>query len=535
LAAINVPVAPDLSLRVSGSRSGEERGYFYNSTLGHRVGTSDNDYLHGVLRYDPGSKLQITLSADYNRLDSDGAYLVDPNDEPYETAAGLYAARLPFNKDTLNTTQTPLKLYDNSIEYGVSLNAKYDLTDEIYVRSITAYRHNSVTPELDINNEGVALDVDTSGSQVTEELQIGGKAFDDKLDFIGGVYYFHEDSHQNWIVAIPLADFYIQNTYAAILTDSEAAYAQATYSVMPWLRLTAGARYSHDEKTLGVNSTLGAAYNTATLIANGIPTSISANKLTPKFGIEADLADDVLGYFTYTKGFKGGGFNATSGNFRDDVPFAPESVEAYELGLKTQWFGNRLRVNTALFENNLSNAQFDFLVPGTGDIDQGNVASATIKGVELESSAVLSSGWTAFGYVDYTYNVIDSVSPLALEAAIRPGNQLKDTPKWKYQIGTAYSTPLNFIPGAVTFRGTWTWTGKSFNLPTDDPTEVVPSHGKFDIRIRYESENGDWYAQLEGDNITNDRYQIARLTVLPTVPAQANLPAQFGVRFGTSF
>ena len=116
---------------------------------------------------------------------------------------------------------------------------------------------------------------------------------------------------------------------------------------MPWLRLTVGARYSHDEKTLGINSPLGAAYDTATLIANGIPVNISANKLTPKFGIEADLADDVLGYFTYTKGFKGGGFNATASNFRDDTPFAPEIVEAYEIGLKTQWLGNRLRANVA--------------------------------------------------------------------------------------------------------------------------------------------------------------------------------------------
>ena len=145
LASLNVPVAPDLSFRVTGSRLGEERGYFYDSTLGHRVGTSDNDYLHGVLRYDPG-KLQVTLSADYNRLDSDGAHLTNPFDEAYLNAAGVYASRLPFNTDTLNTTQTPLNLFDNSIEYGVSLNVKYDLTDEIYVRSITAYRHNSVTP-----------------------------------------------------------------------------------------------------------------------------------------------------------------------------------------------------------------------------------------------------------------------------------------------------------------------------------------------------------------------------------------------------
>ena len=158
-----------------------------------------------------------------------------------------------------------------------------------------------------------------------------------------------------------------------------------------------------------------------------------------------------------------------------------------------------------------------------------------LKASSWKAARWVSSGWTVFGYADYTYNVINSVSPLALEAAILPGNQLKDTPKWKYQIGSSYSTPLNVFPGTVTFRGTWTWTSKSFNLPTDDPVEVVPSHGEFDIRIRYEAEKGNWYVQLEGDNITNDRYAISRLTVLPAVPAQANLPAQFGVRFGTNF
>ena len=536
-AAGNLPLTPVAALRVTASRSAEDEGYLIDPALGQRVGTHESDYFHGVLRLDPTDQLDIRFSSDLNRLTSDGLNFSDPNDQPFVNSSGLYQSGTAYSNNVLNYSQTPLHLYDDATEYGVSADIRYKLDGGAELRSITAYRHNDVQLELDLNNTGLALQVNTDGHQFTEELQLEGAALAGRLKYLGGFFYFNENAEQDWIVGLPLADQYFQSTHSTLLTNSESVYTQETYSILDSLRLTAGIRFTHEEKTLGVNSPLGATpYSTATLIAVGLPDSISANKVTPKIAVEKDVGDNVLTYASYAKGYKGGGFNATSGDPRDATPFAAEQVNAYEVGEKSQWFDNRWRVNTALFVSKLSDAQLNYLsLAGTGNLIEGNVASATIEGVELESSARLTTAWSLFGYVDYTANKIDSVTASALAANIRPGNQLKDTPKWKYQTGSAYTDSLGSLPGNFTLRGTWTWTGKSTNSPTDDPIQAVPAHGELDLRARYDSAGLRWYVQLEGDNVTDVRYPYARLNVLPSVPAQGNMPALYRIRVGYKF
>lgn len=532
----NMPLSPIAAVRLTASRSAEEGGYLYDTTLQRRVSTNASDYFHGVLLLTPTDRLSVSLSADSTHLVSDGEYFSNLNDQPFVNSSGLYEAKTGYDKSALNYTQSPLGLVDDATDSGLAAHVSYKLSSDVTLRSITAYRENRVGLDLDLNNTGLALIVGTAGHQFTEELQIVGSAFDHRLNYVSGLFYFHESAWQDWIVGEPLQQQNFQATHTVLATNSASAYSQGTYSLSDSLRLTAGLRYTHDQKTIGINSPLGPTpYSTATLIAEGIPTTLTDNNVSPKVGVEQDLGKNVMAYVSYTKGYQDGGYNGTAGNPKDALPFAPEVVDAYEGGIKSEWFDQRFRANASVFDNQISQAQFAYFAPGTGNLVQGNVASVTIRGIELESNALLRPNWQAFGYLDYTYNNIDSATPDAIKAGLLPGNKIKDTPAWKYQIGTSYSHSLGRVPGVVTFRGTWTWTGSSFNSPTDDPVQKISSHGDLDVRLRYDSEDSRWFVQLEGDNVTNDRFYYARLNVLPTVPAQPNLPRQYFVRAGYRF
>lgn len=135
---------------------------------------------------------------------------------------------------------------------------------------------------------------------------------------------------------------------------------------------------------------------TADLAAAGIPLELEVNHFIPRIALFYDLSPDTLVYASYTEGFKSGGWNARSFAAAGFVAFNPEFVESYELGIKTDFWDGRGRLNATLFRADYSDLQVPAILPISTDFITVNAASSRVQGLELEASLLVADGITLF-------------------------------------------------------------------------------------------------------------------------------------------
>ncbi|MFO1426985.1 MAG: TonB-dependent receptor [Steroidobacteraceae bacterium] len=265
----------------------------------------------------------------------------------------------------------------------------------------------------------------SAGDQFSQEVKLSGNAFGDKLNYVGGLYYFREDYRTE--VADIITSFnagaatlaaQVPRAYTTVLsadrlisnsTTSWAAYLQGDWHFTDQFKATVGVRFTDEVKTVGVTDlrdpraapvVAGVGrpdlrLETANLQRLGIPTRLSTTMVTPRFALNYTPVDDVLLFASATRGFRSGGWNVRGGTAAAFTPFKPEKAWTYELGAKTEWFDRRLRANlTAFF---LTDKQFQSpsaFVDATGAtvFITRNDADMENKGVELELQAVPVDG-----------------------------------------------------------------------------------------------------------------------------------------------
>jgi len=259
---------------------------------------------------------------------------------------------------------------------------------------------------------GLVMLNDGKHNQFTQEIKISGTILDGKIDYVTGLHYLHEDNKTDFAdigtVGIP-----------TILADRTL------------VKLTAGIRYTDEEKTIGIfdnrascQPSRPACLETANLIVarpDGtvvIPTSQRTKVWTPRFALNYKPSDATLFFASATKGFKSGGWNARGTAPNTLLPFDPEKLWSYELGVKTAIFDQRVRVILTGFRLEAKNLQTPaaFIDPASSAATfiTRNVAGYRNKGVELELSAVPMRGLTVYanlGYQNDKYKVSETLSP----------------------------------------------------------------------------------------------------------------------------
>jgi len=184
------------------------------------------------------------------------------------------------------------------------------------------------------------------------------------------------------------------NFNSKITTKSEAAFMQGTYSFTEADKLTAGFRYTWETKSAdgieqliaGVPAGPGAAYAYIPLSSFG-PDGVSTTFKRPTWRVayDHDFSQDIMGYLTYSRGFKSGSYNNT-----DVIPTAkpvnPESLDAYEVGVKSEMLDHKLRANASAYYYNYSNIQVQILTGATAETQ--NAASASLYGLDFDTQFV---------------------------------------------------------------------------------------------------------------------------------------------------
>lgn len=493
------------------------------------IGAANRGGLRGQLRITPSDSVELITRADWSK-----------GDERIDAYAHIRApvAAAPLASSTVgNLRKVAL---DNPPRnrtkgHGIAQEINVELNPALTFKSLTAYRysHYHFTGDTDATeipfNQATQFD---NSKQFSQEFNLVLQT--DKLQAIAGAYYFREKDNGVFLVDIapsiltPAANSAFSTISPRIKSESKAVFVQGTYHITDELGITAGLRYTRDKKT--INQTyLRTSQNPATFGAPVPPFPFTGSStrtydaFTPKFGIDYQVSRHFFLYASATRGYKSGGVNFVASNPLA-LAFGPEKIWAYEAGLKSDWFENRLRVNVTAFRYNYTDLQVQTTITA-GLISIANAATARTNGLEIETTAkpipnltlsanlaLLDTEYGSFpnASVPNTYIPYVTGNPRfnpATRLFNASGNRLNLAPRTSFSLSGRYD--VDMPSGTAFIRGDYRHQSRSFNEPTNVRISSQKAYGILNLGLGYESDRGGWSAQLIGKNVLNKQYLIS--------------------------
>lgn len=328
------------------------------------------------------------------------------------------------------------------------------------------------------------------------------------------------------------------------------AFSQVYVDLSEAFRLQAGIRYTHEETK--AHSTTA---NTLSPVPGGpasfddpiIPGSFveargkkSWDEFGWKIGLDYQVTEASMVYGYYARGFKSGGFVGRIVFAEDIGPFDPETLDTFEIGLKSDLFDRRLRINLAAFYNiykDMQVVQNITYASGANSATIQNAAKAKTKGIELEITAVPVDGLTiaaAGAYLDAAYSEFDTfvLAPNGIDLipVSFAGNELMNAPKWSGSASVTYDAPVG--PGFATIFTEYTYSDPKYTNFTNFPQERTRAIGLFNATLSWRPESERWSIGVYGRNLANKKY-FAQKLFLPGTLALGNLgaPREYGLDF----
>lgn len=488
----------------------------YNGKDVHRI---DGNYqFRGKLIYEPTSSTTIRLSADYARRRGSQA-------GDYTTPVGFpqaFASPLPKRKWSINSYIQPEYRYHGG---GGSVTIDQDV-GFAKLTSITAYRRSDLFWQFNPSATAVpALNVDLTdrARQFTQELQLVSRA-NSRFTWAVGAFYFHQRALQD------PGNLYFNPAYRAreggfiagfsqfILNDQQkldslAGFAQTTLAVTDSTRVTAGIRYTWEKKTLheSEDGILAVAPVTVPLIPSET-VSESEKRPTWRLSIDQDLGPKTIAYVSYNRGYKSGGFNT-----RDitNPPFKAETLDAYEVGLKSQFLDNKVRLNVGAFYydyKNIQVAKYAFV----SVIYNG--ARSHLYGLDVDVDArptdrlsidaglsYLHSEFTNFPQAQTTSYVPTAGGALiTVFNASAKGNSLPFSPRFSYTLGATYTVPSEIGPFA--FNATDAYSSRYY--PEVDNKVSQKAYHLLNASLAWTSPDKRYGVRLFTSNLLNKQIMV---------------------------
>ena len=526
-------------------------GYSENLFDGEDDGDRDTLFARGVLKYLPTDSVTIQLSADYTEADPDRSRTpskVTPINiltvDPFTFGTSVQAFDADTDPFVVNADFNTVEQTEAS---GTDLNIAWEISDDLTFKSISSARQVDYGAELDLDGTPInafGIFYFSDQEQVSPEFQLSYDA--DRLSAVGGVYYFNEDGTTfdggvfgNFLIAL--------SGESQFSTDSFAAFGQLDYAFNDRLTGIFGVRYTDEEKNYarqaedfdltalaGIEidaTTFAVSYNNPSLLNPGStdlaigrgagvprpganPDAADFDNVSFKAGLKYQLSDDAQAFFTVSEGFKSGGFN---GRVADGqlVPYDEETLLSYELGVKSQWLENRLRLNGAIFHTDYDNLQvssFEASADGSTFIPVfTNAGAATISGLELELTALVSDRLSItanIGYLDGDYDEFlaepDPVSGQVRD--VSDEREIVNSPEWDTFLGLSYAMPLG-TAGDVTFAANWGYRSKTYLEVNSSENLAQGAYSVYNASIQFVSASGQWNVTLGGKNLGDEEYR----------------------------
>ncbi len=476
----------------------------------------DKDILTGRinLQYQALDNLRFAFAADKTQDDSNskGGHRLTPS---------LLTKEAPPASVFDSNTSMP---EDNSVETsGQSLTMTWDVNADWTVKAVSAKREGVTDTNIDFDSTRLAsLDVPAfyEDEQTSHELQFLYNK--DKLKFASGIYTFNGEACGAFgTVIVAGAGVTVENG-GCVDTDSIAAYAQGSYQYDDQWSFTLGGRYTKDDKDANVYRNMYLGYKhprvsggTILQVQTDFKNSASFNHFSPRVGFEYQATDSVMYYGSYTDGFKSGGFDMRAVKILNpsaDQPYQPETVDTYELGVKSEWFERRLRVNAAVFSSAYDDMQVTVQrAVGNNVASQVlNAASASIDGLELEATLAATDALQLnliVGYTDANFDEV-RVFDVVTKSVVDVSNlwSFANTPKLTGTFGGKYTMPM--AGGELVLNAALSHRSETqiFELPS---MLDYGSYTLFNAGATWYAPDGHWDVSLQGRNLGNKEVRIA--------------------------
>ncbi|MCC7259349.1 MAG: TonB-dependent receptor [Gammaproteobacteria bacterium] len=497
------------AVAVSAAVSSRQRdGYTLNETTGNHVDDEDSTSGRIAVRYAPGDALDAVLSMDLVRQDQKG----QPRDNvcDYSFQGGIHCVGVNPDERIVNAVRDG---YLSRDVMGLTANIDYRTAWGTFT-SVTAYRNadyshadgffsNPINPPAQIESYNENIE---ETDQFSQEFRLSFSALEEKLRAVTGIYFLHENIERNEMLT---QDFPAPAVTGKVSfpqdvdSTSFAIFGQADYDLTARLTLTLGARLTWEKKDAdlagiqltgpGLGPPLSAEY--------AVTADENWDAFTPKAAVSYRINDDAMVYGSAARGFKSGGYQGTAGTGASAaVAYDPEYAWSYEIGTKTEWLADSLRLNVAAFFTDYEDLQVSQLVP-LCCVVIGNAATAEIKGVEVELlyrpviglDVNASYSWLDAEFKDFAGGV----------TADNSGNTLPRAPKSKWNVGTQYEWSVGDL-GTLAARVDWTHQARIYFEASNTPLEVQESYSVVDGRLALRASDDSWEVALWGKNLGDE-------------------------------
>ncbi|MDX2142037.1 MAG: TonB-dependent receptor [Rhodospirillaceae bacterium] len=527
-------------------------GYAFNTTTGNDVDDTQYGAARATLRILPSDSLETIFRADVSRRRGTGGWWV------------LYGRGLQTAPSEIATPRRNAHDVDDGVNdvdnHGFTLEANWE-SDIGTFTSLSAYRMSifssrvnltppKVAPGLDpaavvgnLSNILFIRDFTEKANQASQELRLTSPSGED-LKWVVGAFYHHSNVFFSHSVIYKLLTRRSEGRSGSLTdssTDAYALFANASYDLSDKLSLQTGVRWSRDEKEAATTATGvptgGRYFLNGVALPVGAGYSVSGEKawsaVTPAFSLNYQVTPDHFLYATVSRGFKSGGFPSAQDDARaTQTPFDPEFAWNYEVGAKTEWFENRMRLNVAAFWMDYTNLQVRGLIPPVDPALPGtrlflNAGKTTSKGIETELNVAPMEGLNLFASHTYLKTRINKTDGTA-EIVLRVGDQLVKAPHHKLFVGGSYTVPLSDAMNA-TLQADYSHTSSYFPQLPNLPAERIPSQKVLGASLQFEPKDGNWSVDLWSKNLTDELHINSLTTVVRSTYGFWDPPRTYGI------
>ena len=582
----SAPLSDTVAIRLSVADT--HRGGFLTNVFDQsKAQDYDNFSVRGQLLWKPSDDLKVRLIGDYSSQKQhfilnvlDGAFTRYADGTPIANNVFDRFARfgqpLPYYGafSRLGNSDSPFQA--NMKSYGVSGQVDYDLGGA-RLTSITAYRWWDWDPKND--GDGLPLTVGTKNQvanaqrQFSQELRLASTGTN-LIDWQAGLYYFWQvvrgygqvrygrdfalftlpgTTPPDTLATVGTAMDGLQvDSYSDPRTRSYAAFGQIDVHLAEPLTLTAGLRFTHEDKTgsyrrfvspesLGNRALLTPAQQAQFQVSDvSFTTADKQDALAGLVTLGYKVTPDTLVYATYSRGNKSGGLNVTAGGAGNSL-IKPEKVDNFEIGLKSQLLDRKITLNAAAFLTNVYDYQANITVPQQGATAIqyiANIPQVRSKGVEADV-VFAPSDWVSFSasaaytdarYVSYTNapNAPEN-NPVANPVQDLSGQRLPGVSKFTYSVGADLARPVGSgLEGYL--HADWLHRSSFNSSGTNSVYGIVPAYGLVNARIGLRTQDGRYDFSFWVRNLTNEDYYVSRgsLNNYGLITAALGDPRTFG-------
>jgi len=404
------------------------------------------------------------------------------------------------------------------------------------------------------SNANLDADID----EWTEELQLQSPD-GAKLQWIAGLFYFDDQTDTklrvfNYPAGVAVPGFGLNST---MKTQSYAGYAQGTGEIFSDTNLTVGVRYTRDEKEISGRTVFGGT------VPATLPPEKTFDEFTWRLALDHQFTDDVMGYVSYNRGFRSGTYSALA---LTNPPAKPETLDAYEIGFKSDLMDRKVRLNASAFYYDYTDLQIRVNVgqPITALII--NAAEAEIYGLDVDFEARLTSNFRLVGGLEYLHaeytsfpngpgNYPIAVPQLGMDPVTTAppgctgtprtgvgghsnnlqcdltGNDVINAPDFSASLGFEFLLPTSI--GEFALSAGDKYTGESFASP--DNHQVLESYHWVVASLSWTSPSERFYGKIWGTNLGDSGRPAQMAFSLNTFEFLPNEPLLYGFTLGARF